>query len=214
MNLADKVTTYRKSQGLSQEDLADLSQISLRTIQRIEGGKSIPRGYTLKSLAQALGKPVEEFAGQEEAEAPSLPVAVEQEVAQPEVQPMATSPGALTMWLQQLNIASFAFLVLPYLGFLVPLWLWRKQPEGSEARVLGARVVNFQVLWCVGMHLGLLLALGVQLALAYYFQVKLGFLVLGTFFFFYALNIVAILYGAAKLRTSQNLYSVGFYLFG
>lgn len=64
------------------------------------------------------------------------------------------------------------------------------------------------------MHLGLLLALGVQLALAYYFQVRLGFLVLGTFFFFYALNISAILYGAVKLRTSQNLYPVGFYLFG
>jgi transcriptional regulator with XRE-family HTH domain len=46
-----KVKDLRTKQGLSQEELAEKTGLSLRTIQRIENGESIPRGDTLKRLS-------------------------------------------------------------------------------------------------------------------------------------------------------------------
>lgn len=43
----------RERQNLTQEELAERSGISVRTIQRIEAG-TIPKGYTLKTLAASL----------------------------------------------------------------------------------------------------------------------------------------------------------------
>ena len=43
----------REQKNLTQEELAELSGISVRTIQRIESGTS-PKGFTLKTLAKSL----------------------------------------------------------------------------------------------------------------------------------------------------------------
>lgn len=43
----------RESQNLTQEELAEKSGLSVRTIQRIEAGTE-PKGYTLKTLATSL----------------------------------------------------------------------------------------------------------------------------------------------------------------
>ena len=53
-NTGNKIREMRKSKGLSQEDLADLAKVNLRTIQRIENNKSEPRGNTLKLISGAL----------------------------------------------------------------------------------------------------------------------------------------------------------------
>ena len=50
----DKVKTIRLNKNLSQEQLSELSGLSLRTIQRIESGKSVSI-ETLKVLSIALG---------------------------------------------------------------------------------------------------------------------------------------------------------------
>jgi len=54
LELQKRVKDSRIRQGLSQDDLADKSGLSVRTIQRIENGESTPRGYTLKRLSIAL----------------------------------------------------------------------------------------------------------------------------------------------------------------
>ncbi|WP_146035304.1 helix-turn-helix domain-containing protein, partial [Formosa algae] len=54
-NLAIKIKDLRNRKGFSQEQLAEESKLSLRTVQRIEKGESIPRGDTLIKLTQALG---------------------------------------------------------------------------------------------------------------------------------------------------------------
>lgn len=61
LDLASKIKNLRLQKGLSQEKLADDSQLSLRTIQRIENNESEPRGYTLNRLAESLGVMVEEL---------------------------------------------------------------------------------------------------------------------------------------------------------
>src|SRR6056297_3385676 len=55
MNLiAKKISETRKNQGLTQEELAEKSQINLRTIQRIENNENEPRGKTLILICEAL----------------------------------------------------------------------------------------------------------------------------------------------------------------
>ncbi len=59
-------------------------------------------------------------------------------------------------------------------------------------------------MWCIGMHLALLLAFLVQMVSAYYFKARPSFLLVGTFFFLYFLNIAAILRAAIQLRSGHR----------
>lgn len=49
-----KVTELRQHKGITQEKLAELCEISTRTVQRIENGEVDPRMFTLTSLGEAL----------------------------------------------------------------------------------------------------------------------------------------------------------------
>lgn len=53
-NLAQRVKELRKRKALSQEDLAKNAGLSLRTVQRVENGDTIPTAETLKRLAVVL----------------------------------------------------------------------------------------------------------------------------------------------------------------
>jgi transcriptional regulator with XRE-family HTH domain len=53
------VKEARLAKGYTQKELADLSNISVRSIQRIENGEILPRSYTLKALCEILGVPFE-----------------------------------------------------------------------------------------------------------------------------------------------------------
>lgn len=52
--LGQKILEWRKAKGLTQEELVELCQINVRTIQRIEAGEVTPRSYTLKTIMEAL----------------------------------------------------------------------------------------------------------------------------------------------------------------
>lgn len=60
--IADLVKESRMAKGYTQKELAGLSNISIRSIQRIENGEIMPRSYTLKTLAGILDRPFDEFA--------------------------------------------------------------------------------------------------------------------------------------------------------
>ncbi|MEW7289202.1 helix-turn-helix domain-containing protein [Aquimarina sp. 2304DJ70-9] len=49
-----KISELRKSKGLTQEELVEQCNISVRTIQRIEAGEVTPRSYTIKTILSAL----------------------------------------------------------------------------------------------------------------------------------------------------------------
>lgn len=53
-NLAQRVKELRKRKVLSQDELAKNSGLSLRTVQRVENGETIPTAETLKRLASVL----------------------------------------------------------------------------------------------------------------------------------------------------------------
>lgn len=59
--LGKKISDLRKEKGLTQEELVDLCNINVRTIQRIESGEVTPRSYTLKTILKALNYDLEEI---------------------------------------------------------------------------------------------------------------------------------------------------------
>jgi len=52
--LGKKIAELRKIKGLTQEDLVEKCNLSVRTLQRIESGEVEPRSYTLKLIFSAL----------------------------------------------------------------------------------------------------------------------------------------------------------------
>jgi transcriptional regulator with XRE-family HTH domain len=52
--ISKKIVETRKAKGLTQEDLAELSKVNLRTIQRLENNENEPRGKTLILVCDAL----------------------------------------------------------------------------------------------------------------------------------------------------------------
>jgi transcriptional regulator with XRE-family HTH domain len=52
--IGKRIKEIRNKRGLSQEDLAELSKVNLRTIQRIESNETTPREKTLRLIYDAL----------------------------------------------------------------------------------------------------------------------------------------------------------------
>lgn len=53
-SIGNKILEIRKLKGLTQEELAELSKVNLRTIQRIENNENEPRGNTLNLICNVL----------------------------------------------------------------------------------------------------------------------------------------------------------------
>jgi transcriptional regulator with XRE-family HTH domain len=53
-DLGRRISELRKSKGLTQEELVEKCNISVRTLQRIETGEVTPRSYTIKTILAAL----------------------------------------------------------------------------------------------------------------------------------------------------------------
>ncbi len=63
--IAKRIKDVRKLKGLTQEELAELSNVNLRTIQRIENNKNEPRRQTLVLICNVLAIDINEFANGE-----------------------------------------------------------------------------------------------------------------------------------------------------
>ena len=116
------MTEERLKRGMSQEDLASESLLSLRTIQRIESGQTSPRGDTLKRLATALKVSVEELIDWDLPEDTNLIVL--------------------------LNLVQLSFLAFPLLGVLIPLIIWLvNRNRVRDVDEVGQSILNFQASW-------------------------------------------------------------------
>ncbi len=52
--LGKKIIELRKAKGLTQEELVEKCNLSVRTLQRVESGEVMPRSYTIKVIFTAL----------------------------------------------------------------------------------------------------------------------------------------------------------------
>ena len=65
MKTGEIIKDLRVKKGLTQEELADKTELSVRTIQRIENGEVDPRSFTLQMIAKALDVDFSIFNGPE-----------------------------------------------------------------------------------------------------------------------------------------------------
>jgi transcriptional regulator with XRE-family HTH domain len=123
----NKVKSSRARLGFSQEELAQRTGLSLRTIQRIENGETTPRGDSLRRLHEALGISMEEL---HEDRTEKI---------------LEENRGLLVA----LHLSALAFLApWPGLGVIVPLILWllvRDKIAGADKA--GRRILKFQIIW-------------------------------------------------------------------
>jgi transcriptional regulator with XRE-family HTH domain len=60
-NIQEQIKFMRKQRGLTQQDLAEVAGVSLRTIQRVEKGTEEISGFSLKQISQVLEIPLEQL---------------------------------------------------------------------------------------------------------------------------------------------------------
>lgn len=143
MTLSQKVKELRMNAGSSQDELASATQLSLRTIQRIENGETQPRGDSLKRLARALGVATEELTA-------SLPQEGREPVDQVRTpEDLSVDKGFLiVLHLSALCVLLFPFQLLAVMGVLVPLVLWLlKKDKIQGVRETGKKILTFQISW-------------------------------------------------------------------
>jgi transcriptional regulator with XRE-family HTH domain len=214
---AARILAIRKSKGFSQELLAEQSGVSLRTIQRVEQGETVPRGHTIQALATALEVPLDALlmlpapVTEPDVE-PKYALAPEylSSLPAPPALPASPSLPADPQLLQLLNLSALCLLVFPFLNLLVPYLLWRKhRHDTAHAAEVGRRVLGFQILWQVASFFSYLMVLLLQAAMFYYFGVMLKGVFLAVFVLTYLVNIVTVGYNQLLLRRGRlDLYPI------
>lgn len=111
----------REQLKLTQEELAEKSGISVRTIQRIEAGQS-PKGYTLKALIKALEV---------------------EEIDLVTVAPMEMGNSEVLKWNKIINFSALPLLLIPPLNVLFPLVLMYLKKQNNH---LNRQVISIQIL--------------------------------------------------------------------
>ncbi len=156
----------REEQNLTQEELAEKSGLSVRTIQRIESGIT-PKGYTLKALASGLGVHEKDV----------LPPEVHEEEVTHE-QPVLIREETETVHyslVKIINLSSIPFAWFPIANFLLPLliMLFTKQKSSMVKQIISLQIfsaviapVIFMIVALMKLDSGYVLITMILLALA------------------------------------------------
>lgn len=129
--IGEKLKHFRRISCLSQEKLAELSGISIRTIQRIEEGSSEGSGFTIAALAKALNINTIDL-------------------IQPGLQSGLPSSTDNISKLKMLNLSAIALIVIPFANVLFPGYLFWKNRQDEQVKEIGSRILSFQIFWALG----------------------------------------------------------------
>lgn len=121
--VANHLKHLRAQKGLTQEALAEQSNVSLRTIQRIEMGQVQPRNATLNLLFETLGA--------------EIPVDIEDE----------QRPGNSIKLLKTMNLLIILSLVIPLCNVLVASIFWIIFSKYRTPTEPVRHMLSFQLLW-------------------------------------------------------------------
>lgn len=127
--LANRIKALRNRKGFSQRELSEKAGLSLRTIQRIENGETLPLGDSLRRIAAAF------------------------EVSSDEILDWAVHEDK--GFLVNLNQTALSFLVFPLLGVIVPLVIWiSKKDKIKDINKVARNLLNFQITWTIILFFG------------------------------------------------------------
>lgn len=130
----------REQKNLTQEELAELSGISVRTIQRIESGTS-PKGFTLKTLAKSLQISEKDLLE-------TTPEILKTSIDEAQI-PITTSEEELETnigLIKIINLSSLPVSFIPIVCFLPPLVLMLVYKQKSK---IIKQIISLQILWSV-----------------------------------------------------------------
>ncbi|MBK7223196.1 MAG: helix-turn-helix domain-containing protein [Saprospiraceae bacterium] len=130
MTVGEKLKHFRRIMCFSQEKLGEVSGISIRTIQRIEEGKSVGSGHTITALAKALN-----------INSSDLIYSVPQEVL-----PLPNNATKLKL----LNLSAIAMLIIPLANIIFPAYIYWKNQHDQKIREHGNKIISFQLFWTFG----------------------------------------------------------------
>ena len=193
MQLKDKIVTSRKNKGLTQEQLADLANVTVRTIQRIESGETTPRSYTLKTIAAALAVPFEEL---------QMPSTDQSLVAGSGMHAPTLAGGENDRHgLEMISLSCFAYIVIPFVHFLLPAYLLkRSKPLHPVAIAFARRVIRLQVAWQIVLNASMLATLAFNLLSAAWFKNTHPVNYLWPLFIMYGINAGIILTDLSRIK--------------
>ena len=172
--IGKKIKELRKKKGLSQEELAESSQVNLRTIQRIENNESEPRGKTLNLICEVLGINVEDILDYG----------------------LKTDKNYLIIF----HLSVIAFLAIPVGNIILPLILWlTKKDKVIGLKKIGANLLNFQIVWTVFAFISITTS-----ALFKIMHYGFSDILLYVFILLYALNIILPIVFAIKTNSGKT----------
>lgn len=123
-SIAKNLVYQRKLKGYTQEELSEKTQVTIRTIQRIEKGDVTPHLQTVKLLATALDIEVNDLL-------------------------ILENPKEETIqkkWLILLHSTPFLGFIIPLANILFPLFIWIHKREDNELyNRHGIKIINFQI---------------------------------------------------------------------
>ena len=111
---------FREKLNLTQEELAEKSGVSVRTIQRIESGIK-PKGYTLDTLSKALGINKEDLLKDKE-----------------------DSKKINKQLIKYINLSSALLMIIPLGSIIMPLIIMRWKKEFNN---ITKQIVSIQIIW-------------------------------------------------------------------
>jgi len=129
----------REKQNLTQEELAEKSGLSVRTIQRIEAGTE-PKGYTLKTLASSLDVLESDLLIPEN---PIEELIVETPIIEELVLPIENILTENWTLIKIINLSSLPFCWFPIANFLPPLliMLISKQKSPIIKQIISLQII-------------------------------------------------------------------------
>jgi transcriptional regulator with XRE-family HTH domain len=159
-----KIKDFREQNGWTQTDLADKTGLSLRTIQRVESGHTIPKGHTLKMLSDLFGVKPSEFKSEDT------------QITYRHIE-----------HLKLINLSALAVILIPFGNILFPFMVWRRNKEDRIINRAGRYILNFQIIWTLVLSLLLLISPFIQLSLQLPFSLIIVILILS-----YCFNVLMI----------------------
>lgn len=112
----------REQKHLTQEELSEVSGISIRTIQRIEAGQ-LPKGHTAKALAKALGIELDSLQNTD-----------------------LTTENRDYSWIKIINLSSAFVTFIPLLNIILPLAIMHFRKQYNS---ITKQIVSLQIFWTI-----------------------------------------------------------------
>ncbi len=132
----NQLLKYREQLHLTQQQLSEKANVSVRTIQRIEAGQPL-KGHTLTALATALEVTTDELLGK-------VPESKEEKKTENR------------LLIKLINLSSLPFIWLPLASIIVPLIImyWKREINSTTKQI-----ITLQIIWTIAFPIIVLLVI-------------------------------------------------------